>query len=189
MRSALTVAVAVVAASCAHTPPSPTLAGTVGELHFDREALTGVSATVTLTSDGSWVGWFGNVGRIEIQRTGNVIHGVWGDPTLPLSVAVTSDPRFVTIHDQGADLVLEREDGGAVPEAIVVPLWLATRYWLTGARDPSGRCVEVEGVGNVLVLVLPRRAVPYEVGLEEGCRVSFTEPVVQGGHLELDPGP
>ena len=41
MRSSLTVALALVAASCAHhPPPSPTLAGTVGELHFDRESVT-----------------------------------------------------------------------------------------------------------------------------------------------------
>jgi hypothetical protein len=191
MRFSLTVAVALLAASCAHhAAPSPTLAGTVGELHFDSESLSGLSAAMKLTSDGTWVGWLSSWGRVEVSRSGDGIHGmsrISGDTPIVFNVPVTSDPRYVAVHDHGADLVFEREDGGPVPDAIVVPLWLATRHWLVGARVPSGRCVEVEGVGTVLVLLLPRRAVPYEVGLEEGCRISITEPVVQGGHLELDP--
>jgi hypothetical protein len=167
----------------------------VGELHFDSQSVTGVSAAMKLTSDGTWVGWLPYWGGLEATRSGDRIEGtVWfdrvsGDTPLPFSVPVTSDPRFISVHERDADLVFERFDGGPVPDALVVPLWLATRRdtYLRGA--PSGRCVEVEGIGTVVVLALPRRTVPYDIGLEEGCRISFTEPVVQGGPLELDPGP
>ena len=195
MRSSLTVALALVAAACAHhPPPSPTLAGTVGELHFDSESVTGVGAAMKLTSNGTWVGWVRSWGRLEAARSGDRIQGtawfdrVSGDTPLPFSVAVTSDPRFVAVHERDADLVFERADGGPVPDAIVVPLWLATRRDTVLIRAPSGRCVDVEGIGTVVVLALPRRAVPYDIGLEEGCRISFTEPAVQGGPLEVDPG-
>ncbi|HET6981225.1 MAG TPA: hypothetical protein VFI53_03745 [Myxococcaceae bacterium] len=197
MRSSLTVALALVAASCAHhPPPSPTLAGTVGELHFDSESVTSVGGGMKLTSDGTWVGWFPYWGRLEITRSGVQIHGIaWGDrisgdTPVQFNVPVTTDHRFVAVHEGNADLVFERADGGPVPDALVVPLWLATRrdaYYLGAA--PHGRCVEVEGIGTVVVLALPRRAVPYDIGLEEGCRIRFTEPVVQGGPLEVDPGP
>jgi hypothetical protein len=196
MRSSLTVAVALMAASCAHHPPaSPTLAGTVGELHFDSQSVTSVGGSMERTADGTWVGWFRYWGRLEATHSGDRIRGmVWGDrisgdTPVPFDMAVTSDPRYVAVHEYLADLVFERADGGPVPDAIVFPLWLVTRRWASGAKYPSGHCVEVDGIGTVRVLVLPRRAVPYEMGLEEGCRISFTEPVVQGGPLELDPGP
>jgi hypothetical protein len=164
----------------------------VGELHFDRESVTGVSGAMKLTSDGTWVGWFRGWGRLEASRSGDRIQGIaWGDRVsgdtpISFNLAVTSDPRFVAVHEQYANLVFERADGGPVPDALVVPLWLATRRD-TYLRGPSGRCVEVEGIGTVVVLAVPRRAVPYDTTLEEGCRIRFIEPVVQGG--PLDPGP
>jgi hypothetical protein len=193
MRSLIAVATALVAASCAHPGPgtAPTLAGSLNGYHFDRESITGVHTSVTRTASGRWIGQLGTLGWLEAAQSDGLIETTFG------SVPVTEHPRYVAVHEYATDLIFRRADGGPVPEAIVLPLWIATRPWWPGrAGSPSGSCVDVEGIGTVLVLSLPRRAAPYDIALavadditlEEGCLVRFIEPVAQGGPLEVDLG-
>ena len=190
MRSSLTVAVALMAAACAHTAPgdTPTLAGSLNGYHFDRQSLTGVHTSVTRTASGRWIGQLGVLGWLEAQQSTGLIQTTFG------SVPVTEHPRYVAVHEYGTDLIFRRADGGPVPEALVLPLWIATRpWWPARAGSPTGTCVDVEGIGTVLILSLPRRAAPYDIALtmpdditlEEGCLVRFIEPVAQGGPLEV----
>ena len=193
MRSSLTVAVALMATACAHTAPgaTPTLAGSLNGYHFDRQSLTGVHTSVTRTASGRWIGQLGILGWLEAEQSEGLIQTTFG------SVPVTEHPRYVAVHELGTDLIFRRADGGPVPEALVLPLWIATRpWWPARAGAPSGSCVDVEGIGTVLILSLPRRTTPYDIALtmpdditlEEGCLVRFIEPVAQGGPLEVELG-
>jgi len=171
------------ALSCAHpgTPADAPLRGSVNGLHFDRTSVTGSKTAMTL-SEGTWRGYLENR-WFEAHRSGEVLKSSAGD------VSVTFAPRAVTVHESGADLVISRLDGGPVPEALLMPLWFATRRGaLRSQTVPSGQCVDVEGIGTVLVLTLPRPRVGYGVSVESGCHIQFVEPAGQGAPARVDSG-
>jgi hypothetical protein len=193
MRVSMAVATALVATACAHTAPggAPTLAGSLNGYHFDRDSLTGVHTSVTRTASGRWIGQLGILGWIEAEQSEGLIQTTYG------SVPITVHPRYVAVHEYRTDLIFRRSDGGPVPEALVLPLWIATHpWWPARTGSPAGTCVDVEGIGTVLILSLPRRGAPYDIALtlpddltlEEGCLVRFIEPVAQGGPLEVELG-
>ena len=195
MRPSHAVALMLLLLSCAHTPPEPTLSGSLDGYHFDRTSLSGGPGTgvVELSPDGAWSGtWVVRslaigesdlVVGVEARLTGGLLQSTWGD------VPVTFGPRYVSLHETSVDFVLRRSDGGPVPDALVVPLWLIMRTWSLMPSEPIGRCVDVEGIGTVQLFMLPRRSAPYHLTVENRCTFDFVDPVVAGKDmLELPPG-
>jgi hypothetical protein len=200
MRSLPLVALVLLPLGCAHPGPvgAPTLAGTLGNLRFDASSVTGPSVSLSRGADGNWRGvWacgpMGNLcsGEIVVRDDAIEVQG------RRFGVSFTS--RYAAVHEAYVDVLFRRSDGGPVPRALVVPLWLAHELAPGNARPvrpvPStaeGRCVDVAGLGTVQLLVLPAGRTTHDVEVEDGCRFHFLERVAgssPGRLLDLDPGP
>ena len=191
MRPYHAVALTLLVLSCAHAPRGamPTLSGSLDGFHFDRQSLrNGATVDLDLAPDGTWRGVWGYASgfyltwesdqagqpplRLEARLTEGLLQSSWGDAPVALG------PRYVSVHEQLVDLVLRRADGGPVPDALVVPLWLIMRTWELWPSRPFGRCVEVEDIGTVQLFVLPRRSAPYHLTVEDHCTFHFMDPAL-----------
>jgi hypothetical protein len=147
---------------CAHTvPQGPSLAGAVGPVKFDRQSVSGPFVMMSRTADGDWSGRW-RCGEREQQGVIPVGEDAFQVGQVRYGLVVT--PLYVGVHETFLDLVFRREDGGAIPHELLVPLWIALRQGRLCARvqPPSNKfversCVEVEGIGLVEALIVPGR--------------------------------
>jgi hypothetical protein len=203
MRSSLTMAVALAAASCAHPGsggPS-TLAGHLGNVWFDTSSVTGSSVALSRGTDGHWRGSWG-CGSEGGWCSGEVLVHEDTIEVQGMRFGLSFTPRYVVVHHAYLDLLLRRSDGGPVPRALVVPLWLAYQFAPADRPTPSvtsrpeppvpeGRCLDVNGLGQVQLIVLPGGAASYDIEVEDGCRFRFLQRVARrqlgGPHDPLRP--
>jgi PTH1 family peptidyl-tRNA hydrolase len=115
-------------------PSTP--AGHLGNVWFDTSSVTGSSVALSRGTDGHWRGSWG-CGSAGGWCSGEVLVHEDTIEVQGMRFGLSFTPRYVVVHHAYLDLLLRRSDGGPVPRALVVPLWLAYHSpQLIGRRPP-----------------------------------------------------
>ena len=171
---ALSLALVLALTGCFYGPevrnlPSPTYAGRIGGVQFDRERVSGVGVLVGRSADGVWAGHWSC--KLTERLTPEAV--------CPISVSLTPEGlaldkstyrmvalrqgSVVVVSGPNEDTVFRRADGQRIPEQLIPPLWIALMsagVEGNGPPDPTHSLrgaeerridVQVEGVGVVEV--------------------------------------
>jgi hypothetical protein len=184
-----TAVCAMVALGCAHgsdaerTGPA-TLAGHLGNLRFDPGSVTGPSVSMSRGTDGHWRGT--RICPAGDPCPAEVFVGEESIEVQGRRFDLSFTDRVAVVHEALVDIVLRRADGGPVPRALVVPIWIAYELAPGNRVAPEGRCLDVDGLGTVQLIVLPAGVSTVDIEVHDGCSFRFLERVTRE---ELDRAP
>jgi hypothetical protein len=131
-------------AGCFYTPEvrhvqSPTYAGRIGGVQFDRERVSGVGVLVVRTPDGVWVGhWNCKISESLSPVAMCPVSVAWSQEGLHVTrlthqAYALRGGSVVVVSGPSEDTVFRRLDGQRIPEQLLVPMWIALQS--AGAED------------------------------------------------------